>query len=96
MGAVKGLMDDVREAVETLTELEAFEVKYVLAYDPATGHNWFVVNPWGPEDPEDWSFHALRSGAAKSMAEAVRQLAAAVVRELPDSGFAQQHQGAAA
>lgn len=88
MGAMKGLVAEIRDAVETLAELAAWEVKFVLAYEPGAGYHWFVVNPWGPEEAEDWTFHALRQGCAPAMEAAVEQLAAAVVKEFPDSAFA--------
>lgn len=90
MAAVKGLLTSIGEAVETLSELTAFEVKFVLAFDPATGHHWYLVNPWGPEDPEDWPFHALRQGCETTLEAAIEALAAATVRALPESGFSRK------
>lgn len=89
MGAVREQVVGLGEATFTLVELHNGGVNFVLVADGSEGYCWYLPNPDGPAEQEDWVFHALRHGKASSLEEAVNQLASAAVREFPDSSFGQ-------
>lgn len=89
MGAVKEAVADLSTAAVTLAELTSSDIRFVLTFEPGAGYRWYLPNPWGPSEQEDWIFHALRSGGHSSSLEAtIEQLATAARLEFPDSDFA--------
>lgn len=73
----------------TLEALAEEGIRFVLTFEPGVGYRWYLPNPWGPEDQEDWIFHALRHGGHDSSLEAaVEQLATGVRLQFPESKFA--------
>jgi hypothetical protein len=68
---------DLSAVEDILTELANNGVKYVLTFQPSSGYHWYLVNPWGPEEQEDWIFHALKTGVQITFEDAVEALGAA-------------------
>jgi hypothetical protein len=78
----------VTPATDRLIQLHNGGVDFVLLGDGAAGYRWYLPNPDGPEEVEDWIFHALKHGSSHSLPEAVDALATAAAARFPDSAFA--------
>lgn len=76
------------EAGFQLVELHNGGIQFALLAAADDGYWWYLPNPDGPAEQEDWVFHALKSGHASSLEEAVTQLCAAAKVLHPESDFA--------
>lgn len=83
--ATVDLIVDPAVAAKHLVSLHESGIDFALLADGKAGYCWYLPNPDGPEEQEDWVFHALRHGRAGSFPEAVRQLRNAAAELHPHS-----------
>lgn len=88
MAAVKEMAIGIGEAGFKLVELLNGGINFVLLGDGSNGYCWYLPNPDGPEEQEDWVFHALRKGRASSFVEAVDDLCKSAQALWPESDYA--------
>lgn len=80
MGAVKEIVTaSIEEATSALCELHANQVSFVLTSDK-DGWYWYLPNLDVTPEQDDWIFHALEHGSARTFSQAVLGLCAAVKR----------------
>lgn len=84
------LIVDPAVSAQVLVDLYEGGIDFVLSGDGKAGFCWYLPNPDGPEEQEDWIFHALRHGRAPSLNEAVRQLRDAAIELHPHAQYAKR------